>query len=113
MDVREGGTRHIGMEMAGPTGSMRMWFAGEHTVVEPARALGYTDTPADEHGVPLAPEQAGLPPGHPHTTEVYLVLEPTGHGTRIVLTHTGIAPNSPGAAGWEMALTKLAERLTS
>jgi hypothetical protein len=29
----------------------------------------------------------------------------------MVLTHTGIPADSPGAAGWSMAFTKLAARL--
>jgi hypothetical protein len=50
----------------------------------------------------------GMPDGHPTTTEVIVELEEVGGRTRMVLTHAGIPTGSPGAAGWTMALDKLA-----
>jgi Activator of Hsp90 ATPase homolog 1-like protein len=39
---------------------------------------------------------------------VTVELEDLGGRTRVVLTHAGVAPDSPGAMGWQMALDKLA-----
>jgi len=111
MDVRVGGTRLVGMsrDMDGTT--MRMWFTGEYReVVENAR-LVYTESMSDEHGTVLPPAEAGLPDGHPTTTEVTVELEDLGDRTRLVLTHAGIPADSPGAVGWTMALDKLAARV--
>lgn len=111
MDVRVGGSRLVGMtrDMNGET--MRMWFTGEYReVVENAR-LVYTESMSDEHGTVLSPAESGLPDGHPTTTEVTVELEDLGDRTRMVLTHTGIPADSPGAAGWTMALDKLAARV--
>jgi uncharacterized protein YndB with AHSA1/START domain len=113
LEVRVGGTRLVGMQMETPNGPMKMWFTGEYVeVVEPER-LVYTESMSDEHGNVLSPSEAGMPPGHPTTTEVTLELEDLGGRTRMVLTHTGIAAGSPGAAGWLMAFDKLAVHLGS
>jgi hypothetical protein len=50
----------------------------------------------------------GMPEGHPTTTEVRIELKDDGGRTRMVMTHAGIPAGSPGAAGWAMALNKLA-----
>ena len=42
------------------------------------------------------------------TTEVRVELEDLGGRTKMVMTHSGIPQDSPGAAGWAMALDKLA-----
>ena len=42
------------------------------------------------------------------TTEVRVDLESVGGRTTMVMTHAGIPADSPGAAGWTMALDKLA-----
>ncbi len=87
---------------------MRMWFGGEHLEVSPPNRLVYTEAACDEHGVPTP--AADLPPGHPAVTEVHVDLAAIEGGTRVVLTHVGIPSGSPGAAGWSMALDKLAAR---
>ncbi len=46
--------------------------------------------------------------GHPTTTEVRVELEDVGGRTKMVMTHAGISGDSAGAAGWAMALDKLA-----
>jgi hypothetical protein len=66
---------------------------------------------SDEHGNVLSPADMGMPEAHPATTEVRVELEDLGGRTKIVMTHTGIAAGSPGAAGWTMAIDKLAARL--
>ena len=107
MDVREGGTRLVCMEVPTPGGPMQMWFTGEYREVRENERLVYTESVCDEHGNVLAPSAMGLPEGHP-TTEVRVELDHLGGRTTMVLTHTGIPSDSPGAAGWVMALDKLA-----
>lgn len=113
MDVRPGGLRHVSMEMSTPRGAMRMWFVGEHLDVLPNERLVYTESVSDEHGNVLPPEAAGMPPGHPTVTEVRVELDERDGVTTMTLTHIGIAADSPGAAGWTMALDKLAARVAA
>lgn len=111
MDVRVGGIRLLCMEMTTPDGTMQMWFTGEYLVVVENQRLVYTDSMSDEHGNVMSPEQMGMPDGHPTTTEVSVELEHINGGTKMVLTHAGLPAESPGAAGWAMALDKLTAHL--
>ena len=97
MDVRVGGDRRVSMSIATPNGERFMHFAGVHlTVVKPKR-LSYTEAIVDaEYADPTGP-----------STEVQLVFERSGTGTRLTLTHFGVAAGSPGETGWSMALDKL------
>src|SRR5262245_38198416 len=105
MDVRVGGRRHVAMDVVTPAGRRRMWFAGQFVDVEAHHRLVYSEYIADERGEPVGPDRVDR---HPNTTEVRVELaEHDGH-TRLVLTHVGIAADSPGAVGWAMALDKLA-----
>lgn len=113
MDVRVGGTRLVSMQVQTPRGAMTMWFTGEYLEVEPNKRLVYTESMSDENGTVLAPADLGMPAGHPITTEVRVELDDLGGRTRMVLTHTGIPAGSPGAAGWTMALDKLAAHVTA
>ena len=108
MDVRVGGTRLVCMEMTTPNGPMRMWFTGEFREIVIHRRLVYTESIADEHGNILAPAAMGMPESHPTTTEIIVELEDVDGRTKMVLTHVGVPADSPGAAGWMMALDKLA-----
>lgn len=108
MDVRVGGARFVGMEMSGPDGTMRMWFTGEFREVVENRRLVYTEAMCDEQGNVLPPSAMGMPEGHPTTTEVVVELEELDGRTAMTLTHVGVAEDSPGAAGWRMALDQLA-----
>jgi uncharacterized protein YndB with AHSA1/START domain len=108
MDVRVGGARHVCMEMQSPGGQMQMWFTGEYREVVENERLVYTESMSDENGNVLSPSDMGMPSSHPTTTEVCIELEAVGSGTRLVMTHRGIPTESPGAAGWTMALDKLA-----
>jgi uncharacterized protein YndB with AHSA1/START domain len=101
-DVRVGGRRRVCMAMETPNGAMRMWFQGEHSAVEPHRLLAYTEQVTDEAGVPA----------HGDLTEVRVELHEAHGRTQMVLTHIGIPEESPGAAGWHMALDKLELNLT-
>jgi uncharacterized protein YndB with AHSA1/START domain len=92
---------------------MQMWFAGEHREVMENQRLVYTETVSDEHGSMPSPTDGDLPHGHPTTTEVRVELEDLGGRTRMVLTHIGIPSDSPGAAGWAMALDKLAAHIAT
>lgn len=113
MDVRTGGTRLICMEVPSPDGPKRMWFAGEYREVVENVRLVYTEAMSDEHGTVVAADDGGTPEGHPTTTEVRVELEDLGGRTRMVMTHAGIPSDSPGAAGWAMALDKLAARVAA
>lgn len=108
MDVRVGGTRLVCMEVSTPGGPRQMWFTGEYLDVVENRRLVYTESMADEHGNVLTAADMGMPAGHPTTTEVRVELAAVDGGTRMVMTHSGIPADSPGAAGWAMALDKLA-----
>ena len=111
MDVRVGGTRLVCMEVQTPKGPMQMWFAGEYLEVVENQRLVYTEFVSDENGVVKSLADMGMPEGHPTTTEVRVEIDAVGAGTRMVLTHTGIPEDSPGAAGWRMAIDKLTNYL--
>jgi uncharacterized protein YndB with AHSA1/START domain len=111
MDVRAGGSRLVCLEMDTPAGLRRMWFTGEYREVVQNQRLVYTESMSDENGNVLSPSDLGMPPGHPATTEVTVELQDLGGRTKMVLTHTGIPADSPGAAGWVMAFGKLASHL--
>ena len=96
LDVRVGGQRRVCMEVGAPGEAMRMWFTGEHREVVENERLVYTE--AMDGG---------------EATTVVVELEDLGGRTRMVMTHLGIAPDSPGAGGWAMALDKLAAHVAS
>src|SRR5262249_36602120 len=100
------GRRLVCMEAQTPNGPMQMWFAGEYQEVAEHQRLVYTEAMSDEHGNVPSKQSASL--GHPDTTEVRVEFEDLGNSTRVVLTHVGVPPASAGAAGWTMALAKLA-----
>ena len=108
MDVRVGGTRLVCMEVQTPGGPTQMWFTGEYREVVENERLVYTESMSDENGNVLSPSDMGMPAGHPTTTEVRVELEDVGGRTKMVMTHAGIPSESPGAAGWTMALDTLA-----
>jgi uncharacterized protein YndB with AHSA1/START domain len=113
MDVRVGGTRLVAMEMQTPGGPMQMWFTGEYREVVENERLVYTESMSDENGNVASASDMGTPAGHPTTTEVRVELEDVGGRTRMVMTHAGIPADSPGAAGWTMALDKLAAHVAA
>lgn len=113
MDVRVGGRRHVSMEMQTPNGPMQMWFTGEYLTVDPTSLLVYTESMSDETGRVVPPAEMGMPDGHPEVTEIVVELEPQGDGTRMMLTHRGVPADSPGATGWNMALDKLTDYLST
>jgi uncharacterized protein YndB with AHSA1/START domain len=112
LDVRVGGRRHICMEVRTPDGPMQMWFAGEHREVVANELLVYSESISDEHGDVPSSTDAGARPTHA-ITEVRVELENLGGRTKMTLTHVGIPSDSPGAAGWTMALDKLDAYLTA
>jgi uncharacterized protein YndB with AHSA1/START domain len=97
MDLRVGGQRLISMEAQTPNGSMQMWFSGEYRELNEHQLLVYTEAVSDENGKAMS-----------DMTEVRVEFEALGDRTRLVLTHVGIPAESPGAVGWNAALTKLA-----
>ena len=108
MDVRVGGTRLVCMEMETPNGTMQMWFTGEYREIVENQRLVYTESMSDENGNVRSPSDMGMPEGHPETTEIIVELDDVGGRTKMVMTHAGVPGDSPGAAGWNMALDKLA-----
>lgn len=108
MDVRVGGTRLVCMEVPTPDGPTQMWFTGDYREVSENERLVYTESPCDRDGNVLSAAETGTPEGHPTTTEVRVELDDLDGRTRVVLTHVGVPGDSPGAAGWAMALDKLA-----
>jgi len=113
LDVQVGGTRLVCMEMQTPNGEMKMWFTGEFREVVENQRLVYTDAMSDENGNVMSAADMGMPEGHPETTEVTVELEAMGEQTKMVMTHAGVAPDSPGAGGWAMALDKMVAHLAS
>ena len=113
MDVRVGGTRMVCMEMQTPNGPMRMWFTGEYREVVENERLVYTESSSDENGNVMSATAMGMPEDHPVTTTVTVELHDLEGRTKMVMTHAGIAADSPGAAGWVMALDKLAALVLS
>ena len=113
LDVREGGRRHVCMEMQTPNGTMQMWFTGEFTEVVAPTRLVYTDAMSDEDGNVVSPAAMGMPEGHPESTEVIVELEESDGTTKMTMTHVGVPADSPGASGWGMAFDKLAAHLQS
>jgi len=108
MDVRVGGARLVGMEVDTPGGPVRMWLVGEYREVAAHKRIVYTESLADAEGNALSLDERGMPHGHPTTTEVTVEFSDLDGRTKLVLTHVGIPADSPGAAGWAMALDKLA-----
>jgi uncharacterized protein YndB with AHSA1/START domain len=109
LEVWPGGRRQVCMAV----GPREMRFTGEHVeVTEPTR-LVYTETIADEHGNPISPESLGMPPKTPGTTEVTVVLDEVGRGTRVTLIHAGVPAEFGAAGGWNGAFDKLAAELSA
>ena len=113
LDVRVGGRRLVCMEVPSPQGPVQMWFTGVYREVVPIERLVYTESVSDENGNVVLPSSMGLPEGHPGTTEVRVELQDVGGRTRMVMTHTGVPGDSQGAAGWAMALDKLAAHIAT
>lgn len=113
MDVTVGGSRLICMKMETPNGPMEMWFAGEFREVVANERLVYTDAMSDEDGNVKSAAEMGMPEDHPMTTEVIVELEAVDGQTRMTMTHVGVAPDSPGAGGWGMAIDKLVAHVGS
>ncbi len=103
MDVEVGGRRFVEMAMTTPDGNeMRMHFVGEFVEISPTTRLVYTEAMADADGAPQSPP-----------TEVTVELRADGDRTHVTLVHAGVPAGSPGEMGWNMALDKLADHLTT
>lgn len=112
MDAEVGGKRLVCMEMDTPNGKMQMWFAGEYLEVNPTSRLVYTEAMADENGTIKSPQEMGMPEGSPESTQVVVELTAHGDETQMTMTHIGVPAGSPGEAGWQMAIEKLAALLS-
>ena len=111
MDVTIGGLRHIGMEMETPNGPRQMHFVGEYREINPKTRLVYTEMMGDADGKAMTAEQMGMPADTPMETSVIVELEDLDGRTQMVMTHAGVPADSPGGAGWAMAIDKLAARV--
>lgn len=96
------------MEVQSPDGPMRMWFTGEYREVTENSRLVYTESLCDENGDVLSPSAMGIPVGVPPRPRSGSKLDDVDGRTRMVMTDVRIPQHSPGAAGWAMALDKLA-----
>lgn len=111
MDVREGGTRKIAMEMVRPDQTMTMWFTGVYKEITPPTRLVYTEAMCDADGNLIPPSAMGMPEGTPDITEVIVDLRDEGGKTAMTMVHVGVPAGSPGEGGWGQAIDKLAEML--
>ena len=68
---------------------------------------------SDADGNVISPAEMGMPGDHPEVTEITVELSTVDAGTRMVMTHAGVPADSPGAAGWNMALDKLDAHLAA
>jgi len=107
IDLNVDGTRHVCMEMDTPNGPMQMWFVGQHQEIVENKRLVYTESMSNAEGNVIDPSSMGMPEGHPATTQVVVELEELDGKTKMVVTHVGVPADSPGAAGWNMAIDKL------
>jgi uncharacterized protein YndB with AHSA1/START domain len=103
LDVQVGGERQVSLGFDTPEGERRMHLVGVHLVVDEPTRLHYTEAVVEEPG--------GTPDGA--ATEVRLLLEPSGDGTSLTLTHLGVPAGSPGEAGWSAALDALGGLLSA
>lgn len=113
MDVVVGGTRKVCMEMTTPERTMSMWFIGVYKEVSKPSRLVYTESMCTEDGTIITPQSMGMPEGTPDITEVIVELNETGGKTMMTMVHVGVPEGSPGEGGWNQAIDKLEERLTS
>ena len=113
MNVTVGGRRFIEMAMETPNGPMHMYFLGEYKEISPKTRLVYTEQMADADGNPMTAEQMGMPSDTRMETSVIVELEDLGGSTKMVMTHQGVPADSPGGQGWNMAIDKLAERISA
>jgi uncharacterized protein YndB with AHSA1/START domain len=111
LDTRVGGVRLVCMEMQTPKGIRQMWFTGEFLELTENKRLVYTEAMSDENGIVLPPSAMGMPDDHPMTTEVTVQFEDIDGRTKMIMTHAGVPADSPGGAGWTMAIDKLAARV--
>ncbi|MEO1638860.1 MAG: SRPBCC domain-containing protein [Pseudomonadota bacterium] len=111
MDMTEGGTRKICMEMVTPDRTMTMWFTGVYKEVSAPSRLVYTESMCDADGNIIAPADMGMPEGTPDTTEVIVELSEEDGKTVMVMQHIGVPAGTPGEGGWNQAFDKLGQVL--
>ena len=112
-DVRVGGRRFVCMQMETPNGTMQMWFTGEYREVVVNTRLVYTEAICDEDGNVLSPAAAGLPDGHPTTTEVRVEFADVDGHTRMVMTHVGVPSDSSSSSPWASEPSRARETTTT
>lgn len=113
MNVTIGGTRKVCMEMKSPERTMSMWFTGVYKEISKPSRLVYTESMCDPDGNIIPAESMGMPAGHPDITEVIVELSESGGKTIMKMTHKGVPEGSAGAGGWNQALDKLVDFVSS
>lgn len=111
-DLTVGGTRKINMEMVTPERSMSMWFIGVFKEISAPTRLVYTESMCHADGTLISPADMGME-GLPDVTEVIVMLEAAGSGTRMTMVHMGVKAGTAGEGGWKQAFEKLAEALAA
>src|SRR5689334_8509516 len=65
MDFREGGTSLVCMRAPKEFGGQDMYSTWAYREIVPLQRIEFIQNPADEHGKPIDPIKAGLPPDFP------------------------------------------------
>ncbi|HUR26101.1 MAG TPA: SRPBCC domain-containing protein [Candidatus Thermoplasmatota archaeon] len=90
MDVREGGTSHVGMRASKEYGGMDYYNVFRYTLVVPRKLIQWTSNFADKEGNVIPPEAAGLPPETPMDKEQQAEFMDLGDGrTKVTVTERG------------------------
>lgn len=85
--------------------------AEKYLEVDPKTRLVYTESMADVDGNAMTAERMGMPPGTPMETSIVVELEDVGARAKMTMTHLGVPGDSPGGAGWAMAIAKMQARV--
>ena len=113
MDITQGGTRKIQMEMVTPERTMSMWFIGVYKEVDAPKRLVYTESMCEPDGTLIPPQAMGMPEGHPDVTEVIVDLREEGGKTHMTMVHWGVPAGTAGEGGWMQAIDALGELLAA
>ncbi len=111
MDLRVGGTYHIGM--TSPDGQQTMYNMGTYTKITPPERLVFTQSMADADGNLVSPASMGMT-DMPDETEVIVTLEDVDGKTKLTLRQIGFPESQMtdmAGGGWAQAFEKLAATL--
>lgn len=90
MDVREGGTSHVGMRASKEYGGQDYYNIFRYTHVIPRKMIQWTSNFADKSGNVISPKAAGLPAETPMDKEQQAEFLDLGNGrTKVTVTERG------------------------